>query len=188
MKLPRNFWDWWSASAEGKKVMAEATKAEGAEREAWVQGLAELLEGLKRDLPAPLKALDTAGKKVVKARQALLEAELGMQQARGVVQNVRNRAEHQIAQLEQQLRDGAHPGVHEFLTWLSGVWERERRTWSWSAPKHNGVPMPAAERTEQIRAIREQAEGLLFEPDPEVAEHELERLRGELALPEEVLA
>ena len=188
MKLPRNFWDWWSTSAEGERAMAEATKAEVAERQVVVKQLAAVCEGFERDLPAPLKAVHSAGKKVVKARQALLEAERGVQQARGVVQRLRSRAEHQIAQLEQQLRDGAHPGVHEFLTQLSGLWDNERHEWQWNAPTRNGVAMPAAERTQQIHAIREQAEGLLYEPDPEVAEHELERLRGALAIPKEAVA
>lgn len=188
MKVPEIFWDWWSASDEGVQVMAEATQAEVAERQAVVERLAAVQEGLKRDLPAPLKGVDTAGKKVAKARQALLEAERGVQQARGVVQNLRSRADREISQLEQQLRAGAHPGVHEFLRWLSGLWDNERHEWQWNAPRRNGVPMPAQERTEQIHAIREQAEGLLYEPDPEVAERELERLKSEIATPEEAVA
>ena len=48
--------------------------------------------------------------------------------------------------------------------------------------------MPVRERTEQIHAIRAQAEGLLYEPDPEVAERELERLKSEIAAPEEAVA
>ncbi len=187
MKLPRNFWDWWSTSAEGERAMAEATKAEVAERQAVAQRLAAVREGLERALPAPLKAVDTAGEKVAKTRQSLLDAELGLQQARGAVQNLRSRADRQIAQLEQQLRAGAHPGVAAFLNELGGVWDRERRTWAWDAPKRNGVPMPARERTGQIQAIREQAEALFFEPDPAVAERELERLRGELAIPAEAV-
>ena len=74
------------------------------------------------------------------------------------------------------------------LNELSGLWDRERRTWAWDAPKRKGIPMPVQERTQQIHAIREQAEALFFEPDPAVAERELERLRGELALPEGAVA
>lgn len=100
----------------------------------------------------------------------MTDAEHGLQQAQGVVLTVRNRAERQIAQLEQQLRDGAHPGVAVLLAELSGLWDQERREGSWNAPTRKGVSMPAQERIEQIRAIRAQAEALQFEPDPAVAE------------------
>ena len=81
MKLPRNFWDWWSTSAEGERAMAEATQAEVAERQAVAQRLAAVREELERALPAPLKAVDSVCKKVAEAQQALLDAELGQRQA-----------------------------------------------------------------------------------------------------------
>ena len=56
MKVPENFWDWWSASDERERAMAEATRAEVAERQAVAQRLAAVRVQLERALPAPLKA------------------------------------------------------------------------------------------------------------------------------------
>lgn len=183
MEIPKDFSTWFAGTDEGREVIAQAAKDGVAERVAMVQEIAELREALRRVLPAPLKAVESAAKKAQKARQALVDAEAGLQRAQGVVQNVTYRAETQIGQLEQQLREGAHPGIAEFTGGLEDLWDRERRDWTWSAPRHKGLPMPARDRVAQIRAIGEQAERLMFEPDPEAAERELSRLRNELATP-----
>lgn len=178
----------WKSSAEGKAAVAEVKTSSIAERKAMVEEIATLRAGLDRDLPAPKKAAEAAQAKVEKARAALRDAETGLRQAMVAVQNLKYRTNHQIAELERQLRDSAHPDVAAFVTWLADLWDRERRDWSWLAPTHAGAPMPAALRIAQIRDIQEQAEKLFFEPDPAEAEREMERLRSAVALPDEAAA
>ncbi len=189
MKIPKTFGEWFEGSPEGKKAIASAAKAEVAERQAGVQGIDGLGEQLKRDLPPLLKTAEVARTKAEKARQNLIDADFALQQALGIVQSLRHQAEVQIGRLELQLRDGAAPEVREFISQLGGLWDSERRNWSWSAPRRNdGTPMPAALRIQQIRGIQERAEALLYEPDSAVAKRELEKLRGEVATSQAAVA
>jgi hypothetical protein len=105
------------------------------------------------------------------------------------VQGIRLEADTARARIAETLRAGAIPGIAEFLNEVSGLWERERLRWNLGgAPKREGVPMPARERVDQIAAILKHAEALYYEPDPAVAERQLERLRDAVALPTEAVA
>ena len=134
------------------------------------------------------KDIASATSRVEKAREALAEAELALPGAHLVLQRINLQADTARDRIEQQLRDGAIPGIWEFLDELSVLWDGERHKWGWIAPKHDGVPMPAQERIGQIRAISAQAEALYYEPDLEAASAELERLRDAVALPTEAVA
>lgn len=183
MKSPENFQQWWAASEEGQATIAANVVAGVEKRQALAaedeRNEAELLKARV----APQKKIVTATSEVAKAQQALADAQLVLQREQSVLQNINHKATTRKAQIEATLREGAHPGVIEFLASTGELWERERREWSWSAPTHEGVAMPAKVRLAQIRSISERAEALLLEADPTVAERALVTLRDELANP-----
>ena len=86
--------------------------------------------------------------------------------------------------IDVDLRATAIPGIKEFVAQISERWDHERRDWQWNAPRdRNGVQLPARHRMDQIRDITARAEALYFEPDPEVAEAELAKLKHDLEAP-----
>lgn len=173
----------WLTSEDGQEALAEEAASEVEGRTAMLKQIADLKAALTRDLPGPLKAVDAAGKKVERAQEALAAAEDGLCQAKSAVQTLRQRTDTQVTRLEDQLRSGARSDIGEFVAYLTNLWDSERLKWRDTAPWHGDVLMPAQVRIEQIRAAREQAEKLFFEPDPAVAERELERLKGEISNP-----
>ncbi len=186
MKAIEVLLDRWKASPEGGKAMSEATESEVAERQAMVAESASLTKELLQALKDPRKAVESAAAEVEKARSALRDAEHSHGQAQLVVHNFQSRADSRRAELEHQLRAGAYPGVAEFLNVITGLWDHER--FNWVGPLIDGARLTARERLDQIRSITEQAEALLFEPDVQLAERELERLKGEIAKPGRVAA
>ena len=176
MKLPK-FEQWWAESDEGKRTIAEGEAAEVGERQAHVEKIAELRKALAKDVVPALKAVEKERAAFEKAREALTAAEMKLRAAQLDEHNLRTRAESEIGQLDQQLRDNAIPGLASFLSHLAGLWDEERQDWPWS---HRDQPGSAGERIAQIRRVTEQVEQLYLEPDPEVAEATLASLKAEL--------
>ena len=169
--------------------------AEAEESEEHVGGRRALVAEYERIGAERMKAIvarqediASATSKVENAREALAEAELALPGAHLVLQQINLQADTAQARFRETLRAGAIPGIWEFLDELSGLWDGERHTWASDAPKRDGVPMPAQERIDQINGARAQAEALYYEPDPAVAERQLERLRDAVALPTEAVA
>ena len=135
------------------------------------------------------KAVALATAKLEKVQQALTVAQGEFNQAKLAVYGLNATADAAIDRLDAALREDAIPGIKEFLDGIYAVWEHERRRWQWMAPLDaKGEPMKARARMDQIASIRKRAEGLYFEPDSEVAESELERLKTEIKLPTAVAA
>ena len=161
--------------------MAEDTKAEASERQDATQEIVELREAQSQALPAATKELEAAVLHFEKTHKDHLKSTHRLKRARAEVLRINFTADIPVARLEQMLRDSARSGIAEFLDWLHDVTGAERLKFSFTAT-------PFGARLEQLRAVRAQAERLVFEPDPEVAEGELDRLRGEVAMPQDAVA
>ncbi len=171
-----------AAAAEETEELVGGRRAEGAE-----------LECVEPDciaaLAAPLEDVASYERQVEETTRALAEANHSLNSARYVVQVIRHEADTAQARIAETLRAGAHPGVAKFLDELADVWPRERLRWESDALKRkDGARMSAQERIDQINGARARAERLYYEPDPEVASAELERLRDAVALPTEAVA
>ena len=166
-----------------RAAKAEDTEAHVGGRRALVADLERIGAERKKAVVAPQKDIASATSKVENTREALAEAELALPGAHLVLQQINLQADTAQARIRETLRAGAIPGIWEFLDELSGLWDGERLRWESDALKRDGVPMPAQERIDQINGARARAERLFFEPDPVVAERELERLRDAVALP-----
>lgn len=171
-----------AAEAEEAEAHVESRKAEIAEK-------VTIEADRTKELQALHKAGEAATTKLEKAQRTLIAAQGEFNQTKTAVHNVNARADAALARIDADLRGGAISGTKAFLDTIYAVWEHERRRWEWLAPvDRKGVKMPAKERIGQIENIRERAEELYFEPDPEVAQAELERLRAEIATPQAVAA
>ena len=130
------------------------------------------------------KEVEVATAKVVKAQQNLVSAQGELGQVQIGLHTLNARADSTLAALDADLRDGALSSVREFLDEISGLWDSERFKWSWNAPRdEQGEQMPARERMDQIRATQREAQALLLQPDPEVAQTALAKLKAEIDAP-----
>ena len=173
-----------SRTPEFQVAEAQEAEAEVTARKALAAERVTVEADHTKSIGAALKALETETSKLEKAQQALTAAQMGWSQAKITVSNFDARKDAALDRINAELREGAIPGIRLFLDSIYGVWEHERMRWEWLAPTdRKGVPMSGHERIEQIKAIREQAEALYFEADPEVAESELQRLKSEIQLP-----
>ena len=171
-----------AAEAEEASEHVESRKAEIAEK-------VTIEADRTKELQALHKAGEAATTKLEKAQRTWIAAQGEFNQTKTAVHNVNARADAALARIDADLRESAIPGIREFLDSIYAVWEHERRRWEWLAPLNSeGVPLPAKERIEQIRQAQEQAEALLYEPDPEVAEAGLAKLRAEITAPAKVAA
>ena len=184
MKIPK-FEQWWAESDEGKRTIAQGEATEVVERQAMVAKIAKLREVLATDVVPARKAVERELRAFEKTREASTAAEMKLRRAQVEEHTIRTRAESAIGQLEQELRDGAIPGIAPFLNELAGRWDHERKEWPWL---HRDQPGSAGKRIEQIRRVTEQVTELYLETDPEVAEAELQALKDELETPQEVVA
>ena len=165
-----------TACAEAELEHTKDRKAKAAEK--------LTVEADRTKALAPLqKAVASATAKVVKAQQNLVSAHAELGQVNIGLHNLNARADAHLNRLDADLRDGALPAVREFLNEISELWDRERRRWSWEAPRDKqGEQMPARERMNQIRATQRAAQELLLMADPAEAQAELERLKSEIEL------
>ena len=180
MKIPK-FEQWWAESDEGKRTIAQGEATEVVERQAMVEKIAELGEVLATDVRPARKAIERELRAFEKAQKGLVAAEMTLRTAQVEEHTIRTRAETEINQHEQRLRDGAIPGIAPFLNELAGRWDHERKEWPWL---HRDQPGSAGERIAQIRRVTEQATELYLEPDPEEAETALAKLEAEIATSE----
>ena len=174
-----------SRTPEFKAAEAQEEKAQLSEREASVEKIQQSRDALEKDVKPARKAVETELAAYEKAKEGLVAAELKLRQAHGEEHNLRNRAESEIGQLEQRLRDGCISGIAPFIDGLRGLWDAERRSWSWSHPNQPGS---AGRRIAQIRRVQERVEALQYLPDPVKAESALQALKVELETPEAVAA
>ena len=189
MKIPKNFNEWFAETDDGRAVIAEAAADEVSERKTMVEKAAELRAALLKAVGPARKLIEKESAAVEKKRKALTAASMELRTAQADVHNLTHRADHEIGQLEQRLREGAILGLRPFIDTLAELWDVERRAWSWNAPRdRKGVPMPARDRVAHIRSIQKRAEALLLIADPAEAEAELAKLRAELAQSEAVAA
>ena len=179
MKMPS-----WGDTPEGQEAVAKLEAKQVEDRKAKA---AEKLtvESERTKALAPLqKAVEVATAKVEKAQRVLIAAQGELGQVQIGLHTLNARADSTLAALDADLRDGALPAVREFLNEISELWDRERRRWSWDAPRdEQGEPLPARERMDQIRATQRAAQALLLMPDPAEAEAALAKLRAELDAP-----
>lgn len=183
-KIPTDFTQWWAGTEEGQQAIVEAAEATVTERQADVDRLGEIDAEVLKAIVEPGRAILKGTAEVLKAREALLAEERKLATARMDDHNVRHRADTERAGIEQRLKEGAHPGVPEFLNDIMELEEHERREWSWIAPQDKkDQPIFFRVRVEQIRAIQKQAESLFFVADPEEVEVELKKLKAEIATP-----
>ena len=178
-----DFQTWLGKTPEGQKAAAVEAEEHVAKRVA----IAEKIEGLENGLAEAIGPARKAVKKELaafeRAREALMAAELRLRRAQLDEHNIRTSAESEIEVLERSLRDSALPELREFIQMTTELWDKERHNWVWTAPRDkDGVQMLGRVRMNQIRDVTRRAEALAFEPDPEVAEAGLERLRAEITL------
>ena len=178
-----------SRMPEFKKAEAEEAQANVTEREASVTKIKELREALEKDIVPVRKLVEKNLGLFEKAREALKVAEMKLRHAQLDEHNLRTRAETQIYQLEQRLRDSAHPDLRAFIQMTIELWDKERGTWLWSAPvDKDGERMLGRVRMEQIRDVTRRAEEIQYLPDPVEAEAALQALKVEIETPQEVAA
>ena len=178
-----------SRSPEFKKAETEEAQAQVGEREASVAKITELRAALEKDVVPVRKLVEKELRSLEKASEVQIAQEMKLRAARLDEHNLLTRAETQIDQLEQRLRAGAHPDLRVFIQMTVELWDKERRNWVWEGPvDKDGVRMLGRVRMEQIRDVTRRAEQLQYEPDPEVAEAELQALKVEIETPQEVVA
>ena len=135
------------------------------------------------------KVVEATTATLEKAQRAMIAAQGEHNKATIAVHNVDYAADAKIQKIEVDLRASAIPGIRTFVDSLSERWDHERRRWEWMAPRDkNNVPLAAKDRNTQINDIRKQAQELYLEPDPEVAEAELAKLKADLDAPMSVAA
>ena len=179
MKIPK-FEQWWAESDEGKRTIAQGEATEVVERQATVEKIKNLENGLAEAIGPARKAVRKELGLFEKAREASTAAEMKLRRAQLDEHNLRTRAETEINQHEQRLRDGAIAGIAVFLNQLAGLWDSERKNWRWT---HRDQPGSAGERIAQIRRVTEQVTELYFETNPEEAETALAKLKADLDAP-----
>ena len=178
MKTPK-----FEDTPQYKEAVAEAELEHAEERAVKVAEKVTIETDRTKALAPLVKAVERASAKAQKAHRALIASQGELGQVQIGLQNLNARADAALNAIDADLRDGALSSVREFLTEISELWDRERRKWSWNAPRdEQGEQMPARERMDQIRATQREAQALLLMPDPAEAEAALARLKSEIAL------
>ena len=175
-----DFQTWLGKTPEGQKAAAAEASEHVTDRLAIGEKIKNLENGLAEAIGPARKAVRKELGLFEKAREASTAAEMKLRRAQVDEHNITTRAETEIGQLEQSLRDGAIPGIAVFLNELAGLWNDERKHWPWS---HRDQPGSAGKRIEQIRRVTEQVTELYFETNPEEAEAALAKLKAELDAP-----
>ena len=184
MDLAQKVVEIFSKTPEFKAAELEAKETAETERQGAVDRLGAIEREVIEALVEPLKVLKKLTSETLKAQEAFLSKQRELNGAKIVEQNIRARSDAERSRVEQQLKDGAVPGLAEFVSEASELWPVERHKWTWSAPTlPDGTRMPARRRIDQIDSIRARAVALYFEPNAEKAAAELERLQVEIAEP-----
>ena len=173
--------EWWTSSPEGRKAKSTEQREHIKGREAKHTEIEGLRAEIKAGTPALEKERVEAEAEAKEADIAQRKAQLRLYQARAAQTALSAPIDGKIAALEGQLREGADPAIAEFVSEVGGTWDRERGAW---ATAHAGDPTSASARIAELSDLGEQAEALLFEPDPAVATAELDRLKSALGTPQ----
>lgn len=157
------------------EVATETLSERRDQRKADVDRLGEIEAEVVEAVVEPRKTITKCEAEVTKAEAKLLEKRQALAVARMKEHSIRSGGTTESAGIEQGLKDGAVPGLREFIVEVSGLWGTERHKWRASDREQ------VASRISQINDIAARAEALYNEPDEEKAAAELERLKVEVA-------
>lgn len=147
------------------------------QHQADVDRLGEIEAEVVEAVVEPRKAIKKCEAEVTKAEAKLLEKRQALAVARMQEHSIRSGGTTESGRIDQGLKDGAVPGLSDFISEVSGLWGTERHKWRASDREQ------VASRRGQIKDIAARAKALYHEPDEAKAAAELERLKVEVATP-----